>query len=342
VITWPSLGASIRWTAAVALLSLAPCVSTAVAQSGSQATEDSIRTLLEALPCTPFEWLPWNGVTPRGGIAVPIELEGRTYRFQLDTGSDATMIYGNEAERRGWVEPGRTSQRVGRIRLGGIQVPPSRLITRPEIRPGADELAGTVGLDLLLGHVVVLDYPRQRFCVVPRADVPRLLFRRTTWADAAEIRNGKLFVTVTMAGNQLDALFFDTGASYLAVSVDVERWKAITGRAGEDEATERVMAGSWGKQVAIHGAPARGPLRVGALRLGCPMIYYRPDAPTHFEEFPYPAEGSLGNAPFWSAVVVLDLGVWPAFGILTTPGSSGCPKGDAQRCAMPATCEGNL
>lgn len=338
--TWPSPGASIWRTATATLLPIALCASPGAAQSGSPAQEDSIRTLFEALPCTPFEWLPWDGVTPRGAIAVPIELEGRAYRFQLDTGSDATMIYGNEAERRGWVEPGRTSQRVGSIRLGGIQVPPSRLMTRPEIRPGADELAGTVGLDLLLGHVVVLDYPGQRFCVVHRADVPQLLFRRTTWASAAEIRNGKFFVTVGISGREFGALFFDTGASYLAINVDIEQWKALTGHPSENEATERVMAGSWGKQVAIHGAPARGPLTVGTLRFGCPMIYYRPDEPAHFHGFPYHAEGSLGNAPFWSTVVVLDLGVWPAFGILTTPESSRCFQGDAQRCAVPATCRG--
>lgn len=333
-------GASIRSTAAVILLSLALCVPAVRAQSSGPTRADSVHTLLEALPCTRFEWVPWEGVTPRGAIAVPIELDGRTYRFQLDTGSDASMIYGDEAERRGWVEPGRTSQRVESIRLGGTRVPPGRLITRPEITPAAGELAGTVGLDLLLGHVVLLDYPRQRFCVVPRADAPRLLLRNTTWADAAEIRNGKFFVTVTLAGKQLDALFFDTGASYLAVSVDEERWKALTGRASGSGAAERVTGRSWGRRVAMHGAPALGPLRVGPLRFGCPTIFYRPDEPTQFRGFPYPADGSLGNAPFWNEVIVLDLGVWPAFGIVAGPGSGGRPEADARRRTVPEACGG--
>jgi hypothetical protein len=263
---------------------------------------------------------------------VPIQLNGRTYRFQLDTGSNATIFYGDEAERLGWREPGRNNARIETIRLGGTRLPAQRLVLRPEIKPKPGELAGTVGLDLLEGYVTVLDYPRQHFCLVPRADMPRALFARTLWAPATEIRNGKVFITITVGGEAQDNLFFDTGASYLALSVDFERWKVLTGRSGASDATERVRASSWGRQVQLVGAPTRKPLQVGSAHLGCPTVFYRPDEPEQFRGFPYPAEGSVGNAPFWSEIVVLDLGVWPAFGIVNRSSAREYTVGDVQPC----------
>ena len=98
--------------------------------------------------------------------------------------------------------------------------------------------------------------------------------------------------------------------------VDFETWKTLTGKVGEAEASTRIVGNSWGKPLPFIGAPATGALKVGSLQLSSPMVFYRGTQPEFFKKYPYPAIGSLGNAPFWDYVIVLDLGVHPAFGIL--------------------------
>src|SRR4051794_12087379 len=56
---------------------------------------------LASLPFVAFRWLPIPNGPERGALLVPIELDGRRYSFQLDTGADGTILYGAEAERWG-------------------------------------------------------------------------------------------------------------------------------------------------------------------------------------------------------------------------------------------------
>src|SRR5712691_294894 len=76
--------------------------------------EDAVAAarLLDGLPGVGFEWAPVRGISDRGSIVVPIVLAGATYRYQLDTGSDVTVIHGSEpAAHLGW-KNGRKSVRV--------------------------------------------------------------------------------------------------------------------------------------------------------------------------------------------------------------------------------------
>jgi hypothetical protein len=116
-------------------------------------------------------------------------------------------------------------------------------------------------------------------------------------------------------GTDLDAVFFDTGTSLFDLSVDIDRWKLLTGRSGETEATKRINLNSWGKPVTFYGAPALGPLEVGPLRLNVPTVYYNGLQPDSFKKWQFRVQGLMGNAPFWKEIVVLDLGSHPAFGI---------------------------
>ena len=269
--------------------------------------------LLGALPCTPFEWIPQEGMGEQGTIRIPVELNGRVYQFRLDTGSDGTVVYGDEADVRGWPKQGASSVRVDRIKLGGVEVGPARLTTSAGVRPGA--VAGAIGLDLLLNHLVVIDYPAKRFCMVPRVAVPPEINDRVEWV-AAELRNGKLFVPVRLGGQTVEGLYFDTGSSGLPLSVDQTLWRTLTGREGERDATSRLSVAGTGAPTRVIGAPARGALEVGGLKVESPLVYFRGAEPEHFRSWSFPATGLIGNAPFKDGIVLLSLGVWPAFGIL--------------------------
>lgn len=110
-----------------------------------------------------------------------------------------------------------------------------------------------------------------------------------------------------MGGDTLDGLFFDTGASVFPLSVDLDLWKRLTGRTGEEPDNVRLSASSWGRQIPIIGAPALGTLRVGSVEIERPIVYHTPEHPEFFSAWGIGARGLMGSAPFWDGVVVLDL-----------------------------------
>ncbi|MFC1573332.1 hypothetical protein ACFL6M_07015, partial [Candidatus Eisenbacteria bacterium] len=135
------------------------------------------------------------------------------------------------------------------------------------------------------------------------------------WARA-ELRDAKFFLDVTVDGKRLDGLFFDTGASAFDITVDFERWRELTGLEGPEDAPTKWVVNSWGNQVTMVGAPALGPLVIGSARIEEPRVYYMQEQPNLFSNWPFPANGLVGNAPFWDRVVILDLGLRPRFGML--------------------------
>lgn len=108
-------------------------------------------------------------------------------------------------------------------------------------------LDGTAGLDFLAGRVSILDFPNQRLCVLDPSRVPAELERQAEWSPA-QLRNGKLFVTMEVGGKDLEGIFYDTGSSSFPLMVDHEQWKELTGRTGEEESNRRMVASSWGSR----------------------------------------------------------------------------------------------
>jgi hypothetical protein len=269
---------------------------------------------LAAVPCSPFEWAPYEDLSEHAAMLVPVELDGESYTFQLDTGADVTMLYGStEAGRRGWPEHDGAFVRVDAVRLGGTAMREVRILRKKDHQPG--QTAGTVGLDVLTGHVVVLDLPGQRFCVIPPAGVPPAILDGAEFVPA-ELRDGKLFVRPRANGREMEGIFYDTGASLFPLSVDHHAWQELTGRTGDTEGTVRLEIPSWGRMVPMVGAPLSGALEIGSVRLDQPLVFYWGDQPRFYAEWPFPAAGLLGNMLFLDHVVVLDLRAEPRFGVV--------------------------
>jgi hypothetical protein len=257
----------------------------------------------------------YEGLSDKAAIRIPVALDGVTYWFQLDTGSDGTMLYGSrEARRRGWTETDQGFVRIQDVRAGGTSLGPARIWLRKGEDP-EDETIGTVGLNFLIGYFVILDFPRRRFCLLPRLDVPEELLASVA-SVPAEVRDGKFFVKPDIAGTRLEAVFYDTGSSGFSLVVDLALWKRLTGRLSGDEATHKIEIPSWGKLVPMFGAPAQGSLEIGPIRAEQPLVYYWGHQPEFFTSWPFQATGLIGNALLLEYVVVLDLGARPTFGIL--------------------------
>lgn len=297
-------------TSGLLLLLLAHPPTRATAQEDLAPRLDS---LFAGRPHAAFEWVQAEGVSDRAAMRIPVHLDGTEGWFQLDTGLDVTLVYGELPVERGWAT-NEGFHLAPSFDLGGIPLGPTWMLAREEMK-SKGQMLGSIGLDLLVGQLVLIDYPGRRLALLRPGEAPLWLRQRTTWTPAS-LRDAKLFLTVVVGDRTLHGLFFDTGSSAFHVTVDLETWKELTGRAGPEEAAVRWKVSSWGKEILALGAPARGPLVIGSARIAEPQVFYLREQPNLFRQWPFPADGLVGSAPFWDRVVVLDLGIRPRFGLL--------------------------
>jgi hypothetical protein len=277
----------------------------------ARAQQGSVTT--DGLSCSRFEWNA-ESISDKAVMRVPISLDGKMYWYQLDTGADVVIPYGSPRH-EGW-SPRGNAVRIPRVRFAGM--PFSSILGYPmrkmpdSLRP--QDLHGTVGLEPLIGHAFVIDFPKQRICLLERADLPESLTREADWVPA-EIRHGKLFVDLDLNGKKLDGILYDTGSSPDALAVDFSLWKEATGRSGTKDATTHANAQSWGRELEFIGAPASGDLKIGNHVYRRPLMTTVPAQPDSFRT-EYGAQGLLGNALFIGSIIILDLGAHPRFGII--------------------------
>jgi len=257
------------------------------------------------LSCSSFEWNSEKSV-----MRVPLSLNGKQYWYQLDTGADVVIAYGNRPH-EGW-SPKEGEMRIPRAQFAGMSFP--AILAYPIKTISDENLQGTVGLDLLVGRTFIIDFPRKRICLIERADLPDSLIGAADWSDA-EIRHGKLFIKMTLNGKELTEILYDTGSSPTVLDLDLNLWKEFTGRAGASEATAHSKGQSWGHEIESIGAPATGDLAIGHHVYRTPLLTTIPARPDS-DRTNYRAQGLLGNALFTDSIVILDLGAHPRFGII--------------------------
>lgn len=275
--------------------------------------QDASSSLQDKGQCVSFSWVSEDKSTPRAAIGVPIGINGSVVQLQLDTGSGATILYGQIADRSGWNSDGRESFRATSLLIGSTSV------DRPEIYVDRDMeedagLVGTLGLPELMGRIAVIDYPHQRFCLFSEADLPSAL-KRATYVRA-DLRNSKFFVPVAVDAFQSEAVVFDTGSSLMPLSVDVATWRKVTGLTDVAQAPTAIRGTAWGKPVTMSGAPTTDTLRVGKLSLAKPTVFTDGDRPTQYADWPFRADGVLGNAALWDGIVIVDLTAKVRFGFV--------------------------
>jgi hypothetical protein len=275
------------------------------------------------LTCVRFKWVDAAGIANRAAILVPVVAGGATLRFQLDTGATVSMIPGGAAGKFGIEhqynrEDGNWYTTPIDLELAGGQFPGREVFVDPELT--RSEPAGTVGLDLLEGKIVVLDLAGMRFCLnEPDAPGVAAMLDKADFTPA-RFRDGKLFVEARLGDEAFDDLFYDTGASAFPLQVDLPFWKQLTGLNGDEESNTRWEVRSPEKTITFVGAPAVGSLEIGQARIESPMVYFREDQPELFAAWEFSTRGFIGNVPFLEHVVVLDLRPEASrFGIIAAP-----------------------
>ncbi|MCX5801191.1 MAG: hypothetical protein NTX17_07390 [Candidatus Eisenbacteria bacterium] len=292
-------------------------VPAASSQSVGFATSDSSGDI----EWSDFEWrdATIGGRTfERGAVLVPVRLKGnpKTFWMQLDTGSDVSVAYGIPLMQLECpVRPVEGQEGFVGLSgtLGSCPFDSLRFFMREDFGDSLSEketrpVIGTIGQDFLVEKVLLLDFVKARFYLADSTDgALRRLLSRASFVDL-ERRNNKLFVPVQIGEVASKDFFFDTGASLFPITTSKQMWQKLTGRKGTESSNVRVRVSSWGQEVVLIGAPAKGMLRFGELQVEHPMAYFDSTGSIDFSNWPFKTDGLLGNALFYhDFTVVLDL-----------------------------------
>lgn len=196
--------------------------------------------------------------------------------------------------------------------IAGVDVTHEPVGVLPDFRATLGEgspmpIIGSLGLSFFAERILVLDYPRTRFLVLPKhAPLPDGLAARMTFVPAT-VRNGKLYLPVALNGQLRGDIFFDTGASAFALTTSPTSWRALTGRRGTETSNRRLTVSSWDTTLTLVGARLQGDLTVGIATLRRPMVWHTLDERFSFSAWP-DTHGFIGNELFADGfAIVLDL-----------------------------------
>lgn len=245
---------------------------------------------------------------------------GGTYWLQLDTGADSDV----------WLYTAPMDQllrRHGAVRdtTTWFEIPAGKIGTYPlrshavNIRRFAGDTVradnplpkiGTLGLNFFRNRVLLLDFPAERFAILDSAAaIPEWIEERASWVDV-DYRNDKMFIPLTLAGTTYEDFFYDSGASLFPVSTSKPIWQRATGRTGDEPDNIALTVRSFGEDVTLIGAPARGRVAVGEAALERPSVYFMAEGPERLrmENFGFRTSGIIGNALYSERyLVVIDL-----------------------------------
>jgi len=217
----------------------------------------------------------------------------------------------------GWSRLDEIAVRIPNVRFAGKNVGDVRAVLNKAmpVSSRSTDPHGTIGIEILLGRSLVLDFPNQRVCLLDEGDVPPDMLKAADWPNA-ELSHGKFFVEMELSGKNLDGIFFDTGSSLTQLDLDLAPWKEFTGINDTDKAPQHgKFCCSWGKEIEGIGAPATGDLKIGQHLFHHPWLTTQPGNPEKYRKN-YWGQGSMGNALPLKDIVILDLSAHPRFGII--------------------------
>lgn len=262
-----------------------------------------------------FEWagVEFNKVFyPKAAILVPVKVAGITKRLfaQLDTGSNGTFFYGKILEKHGLKFDSTNKDYLKFLWLGKDEMPEAGgdsafvswsmddSINLSSEKP-EDNNVGTIGLDEVLGKILVLDFPEQKYAIFSdSSEIPAGLRDRLKYVPAV-IKNARFYVNIIIGKDTLKDIFYDTGASMSTLTLPLEDWRKSTGLRGNEPEIIRDSVFSWGKKVEVLKASSKGDLQFGSIHIKSPMVEHVEWPDTSFNNYRL-----MGNAPFYDEYVV--------------------------------------
>jgi len=241
------------------------------------------------------------------GRVEPLSVEGV---FQFDLGAPHSVLYGRSFPEDA-LKPFISSKTV---RFNGKEIPfvsvsitfPSAKVKDPVLLEdfGGDEeiegqrILGTVGIDMVEGKVLIIDFPEERLAVLP--SLPDSFNVKT--APLRRTKSGHILFEGEIDGERVN-FAYDTGSSIFGLLTTREIWQQLT----DGVITDSFNIYAWGRKYTVYAAKLKRKVRVAGIPLQIDEVHYV-DMPGGDEFFK--ANGitaMVGNRPFWDMTVVLDL-----------------------------------
>lgn len=280
----------------------------------------------------PFDSFVWSSaeiggkVIEKAVILIPVQVTGEKKIFyaQLDTGSDATIFYGKLMRKLGLQVDSLNSQ------MSPFQWYDHELKTAPleepliidwamdaDIDSSSEEpdnlIIGTVGLDKIIGKILILDFPKQRYAVFEDTTKLTEILPDSVDFIGAVVSYNKFYVSLQLGPDTIPAVRYDCGASSATLILPRDWWQWATGLTGDEPAIIRDSVLSWGNYVNIWNAPAIYDMTFGNIRIKTPTVTY-----VDWSDPTLTTAKLLGNAPFCDNYVIIVDCIRAKFGICQT------------------------
>lgn len=252
-----------------------------------------------ASSCVSFQWDAHPQLGPKAAMMVPVTVNGKELTFQLDTGSDVTMIYNKDL-----IGSDLPTEKVKEwdvvhvpVKFSQMNLGKQKIFVNKNMGDGSKGPSGTIGTDIMKNKTFLVNYSTSQVCLFEHDQMPAEFTSMTTLVPA-KVQFGKIVVPVSASKTRDLSLFFDTGASAIPVFIDEPAWKEIVKKKSKEEVFK---ATSWGKEVPFVGKPPQATLLLGNSALNVKKVFYRKDKPLLFKEWNNPGiEGSFGNEAVWN------------------------------------------
>lgn len=274
-----------------------------------------------------LSWAPfyWDG-DKKAALLVPLKFDKlpTTYLMQLDTGTPKTVFYQvpmRQLESSLGVVEGSNAPLTLPLSIAGYHYadfvkaddglhtwlnfgdPIDPKVEHPQL--------GTVGVDVFVHHIVVLDFPHRRIAMLDEDQaLPADLASQAVFLPVQfdKAHGWHIFIPVKIDGKDYpDDFFYDTGSSAIQLETVKQTWQQLTGLTGDEKGLDTFISLDWGQEETFAKAPIQGELSIGPVKVDKPlaqtMLHGRPEgdlSSAHFHVL-----GLIGNAPFYDKYLLI-------------------------------------
>jgi len=253
----------------------------------------------------------------RVAIWIPAHIQGipNPVKFQFDTGVPTSELYEKNLRSLEQKYPAIHSSRLNSVlqfwdrresvknlmlTMGNIKcTTPDCLILRDfgsdlALRNTTDTLElGTIGTDIFENHLLVIDYPNQRFAICDQ--LPKAY--QTAMVDMEYGAAKKIIVPMVYKGKKY-RITFDTGSSLFSLLVPEKKIEAFT----NGPVVDTIRISSWGNVHDVTGRIMNDSFELGGKRFENVRVYGN-----HTGHGIDPSSDAItGNALFWNHIVIVD------------------------------------
>ena len=223
----------------------------------------------------PIRWLASDG-NPHAALLLPVKVEGiaDVFYMQLDTGAPNTVFYRTslrsilEQRHAAFAIEGDKQQVDLGFSIDGLGIR-SRQFELLDYgskvdfeQPGAANIIGTIGTDLLEKRILVLDF-RRGDCAFLQ-DVPEAGF------SGFQFKKRRVLMPARMGGQQRTFLY-DSGSSGYALLTGRQEWERLRTPGGRLKVEK---GNSWGRTLKVVTAPANQTLAISSATLPLAEVTY--------------------------------------------------------------------